>query len=170
MGVGGLSGLFGEKIKEPNDKGYEPEASFTGDIKGPMVPSNQPETDIVEQVERRPLNAPGDPTREQMQPLPERPKRVKHLSYKEIKTIMMDAESGWIPKQSRLSTVMDFLRVLSPGNWLDLAIATREYQWAVAHPRDPTIKPGFLVRNVAPFVVAYLAVCVAIRQERLAQK
>ena len=37
-GTGGLSGRDGEPIRDPGgDTGYRPEASVTGQVKGPMV-------------------------------------------------------------------------------------------------------------------------------------
>jgi len=172
-GGGGLGGLDGEPIEEPEvTSDYkQPEVSFTGPVKGPMVPANQPAAAIIEQIERQqPLIAPGDPTREQMHPAREGPRRIKPVKSAVIAAAIFHEETGWVSRQSLWATTKDFLRVLSPGNWLDLAVTAQEYRWVMTHPREPTFKANFVMRNVYPLVMAYMAVCMTLKQEQLAEK
>lgn len=51
-GSGGLGSVDGAPIREPEEPRYRPEASFTGDVRGPIVPSNLPEGEILDRIEK----------------------------------------------------------------------------------------------------------------------
>ncbi len=167
LGGGGLSGLENEPMGT-DPRGYQPEPSVTGPAKGPMVPATLPEAEIIKRIEQgRPMSAPGDPTREQMRPARGRPRRVIPVKHSVLITQMMNEESGWVPKQSILATALDFLLVLWPGNWLDLAITIADYHWHITHPVKTGHRANFFIKYVYPVAIGYLAMSVTIKQERL---
>lgn len=58
LGMGGLSGIDGSPVQEPEETGYHPEPSLTGAPRGPAVPSSLPEHVIIERIEKGNISEP----------------------------------------------------------------------------------------------------------------